>query len=181
MNGKVELSEMWGRLMTLLMWPWPLRMFIRWMLIRWSWLGRYSLIGLIFFMNIIIIKMNFPFLRSALKLYSMDNAHRVSLRPCCFVRLDVDSVTATLDKKTKRQNAIVLWKWFSCNVQNFFSVMYQQKYLAIFFIRLVAECNWQRRDYCGGSRWWGNAILRCWEQPLFWTILEHHESKIVFF
>ena len=49
MNGKVELSEMWGRLMTLLMWPWPLRMFIRWMLIRWSWLGRYSLIGLIFF------------------------------------------------------------------------------------------------------------------------------------
>ena len=74
-----------------------------------------------------------------------------------------------------------MWKWFSCNVQNFFSVMYQQKYLAIFFIRLVAECNWQRRDYCGGSRWWGNAILRCWEQPLFWTILEHHESKIVFF
>ena len=69
MNGKVELSEMWGRLMTLLMWPWPLRMFIRWMLIRWSWLGRYSLIGLIFFMNIIIIKIvfeqlpNFPFLR----------------------------------------------------------------------------------------------------------------------
>ena len=46
--------------------------------------------------------MNFPFLRSALKLYSMDNAHRVSLRPCCFVRLDVDSVTATLDKKTKK-------------------------------------------------------------------------------
>jgi hypothetical protein len=39
------------------------------MLIRWSWLGRYSLIGLIFFMNIIIIKIvfeqlpNFPFLR----------------------------------------------------------------------------------------------------------------------
>ena len=49
MNGMVELSEMWERLTTLLMWPWPVRMVIRWMLIRWSWLGRYSLVVFIFY------------------------------------------------------------------------------------------------------------------------------------
>ena len=64
----LEISE---KTMTLLMWPWPVRMLSRWKLTRWSWLGRSALL------NYLTVNITSTTLTTALSMSSRQEAAAV--------------------------------------------------------------------------------------------------------